>query len=474
MVAATLGLLDRLADNIRLDAARFGARMQALCRPTVKSGLYTYRVENGQGKLRLHLRIHPDRSGLLFVNAAEVIHLPPTLVEMTKLVLDEIPLDLAVARLQVYYPTIPRSTLAQEFVRVEEMLTRVKQPSVDCRVCELGLPQPAPFSVRAQAPYKADLALHYACNNNCSHCYNEPGRKTMPSLPATEWRRVLRELYDIGVPYVIFTGGEPTLHPHLVELVAYAENLGQITGLNTNGRRLAHPDFAIALAAAGLDHVQVTLNSHRRELHNKIVGAAAFDETVAGIRCALASGLHTLTNTTLIEENSAEALEIVDFLHDLGLGTFAMNGMIYSGCGARHPSALDEGQLAPILAQVAERAQQYNMRFLWYTPTEYCRLSPVEMGLGMRCCNAAEYSICIEPNGDVLPCQSYYVPAGNILSDPWEAIWDSELFHRFRYRREHPEQAGLPEQCWNCEHLTICGGGCPLERQARTTEVMSR
>lgn len=474
MVATTLGLFNRVADSIRLDVARFAARMQAMCRPSQEPGLFTYRVENAQGKLRLHLRIHPDRSGLLFINATEVIHLPPTYAEMAKLALDEIPFELAMARLEVYYPTIPCPPLAEQLVRIQEMVTRVKQPATGCRLREIGLPQPATFSVRAQAPYKTDLALHYGCNNNCSHCYNEPGRKTMPSLPAHDWKRVLRQLYDIGVPYVIFTGGEPTLHRDLVELVAYAESLGQITGLNTNGRRLADPGFAAVLAGAGLDHVQVTLNSHRRELHNRVVGAVAFDETVAGIRCALDTGLHTLTNTTLIEENADEALEIVDFLHDLGLRTFAMNGMIYSGCGARHPSALDEGRLAPILEQVAARAQQHNMRFLWYTPTEYCRLSPVEMGLGVRCCNAAEYSICIEPNADVLPCQSYYVPAGNILTDPWEAIWDSELFRRFRYRREHPEPAGLPERCWNCEDLSICGGGCPLERQARTTEVMSK
>ena len=76
------------------------------------------------------------------------------------------------------------------------------------------------------------------------------------------------------------------------------------------------------------------------------------------------------------------------------------------------------------------------MRFLWYTPTEYCRFSPFEIGIGVKRCNAGEYSICIEPNGDVLPCQSYYVSAGNLLSDPWESIWESELFRSFRTARQ--------------------------------------
>jgi len=113
------------------------------------------------------------------------------------------------------------------------------------------------------------------------------------------------------------------------------------------------------------------------------------------------------------------------------------------------------------------------MRFLWYTPTEYCRFSPLEAGLGIRTCNAAEYSICVEPNGDVLPCQSWYEPVGNILSDPWDRVWNSELFTRIRFRRERPVEAGLPRRCHQCDQLRLCGGGCPLERRPTGDEVMT-
>jgi radical SAM protein with 4Fe4S-binding SPASM domain len=106
------------------------------------------------------------------------------------------------------------------------------------------------------------------------------------------------------------------------------------------------------------------------------------------------------------------------------------------------------------------------MRFLWYTPTEYCRMSPVELEIGAKRCNAGEYSICIEPNGDVLPCQSYYLSVGNILRDPWETIWNSGLFRSFRDRGDEPQAAGLPDKCWTCPQLSICGGGCRIEWEA--------
>ncbi|MFP3904798.1 MAG: radical SAM protein [Armatimonadota bacterium] len=466
MVTSSAGLWERITGYVRDDFQRLSTRLQAMIEGPPSSGLYTYRCDGPESRHRLHLRVHDDSSAVVFVNATQALHLPPSMGHMLYLALEGSDPDRAVQHLRVVYPDVATGRLAADYGNVQVVAEKLQQQGSHCRVKELGIEQPPPFSVRARAPYKADIALHYECNNHCSHCYNEPGRKASVSLPIQRWEEVLQRLYDIGVPYIVFTGGEPTLHPDLVRLVAHAETLGQITGVNTNGRALADPSLVENLLEGGLDHVQITLASHRREVHNEIVAADAFDETVAGIRNCLDAGLHVLTNTTLLSNNVAEALDIVDFLHDLGLKTFAMNGMIHSGCGARHPSAVEGPQVKPVLQRVRNRAEQYDMRFLWYTPTMYCRMSPLEIGLGYKSCNAAEYSICIEPDGDVLPCQSYYKACGNILDDPWDVIWNSPLFRRLRFRRERPAEAGLPEKCHECEQLMVCGGGCPLQRRA--------
>ncbi len=498
MVRAAGRLWQRAAGWVREDFRAARAHLSALRAAGPAPRLYSYRYETPTGKVRLHLRLHPDGTGLLFVNAVEAIHLPPTAAEMAKHALDEVPRSAALARLQAAYPQVRPQRLADDYDHLAAGLARLQEPSERCPVCELGLAQPPPFSVRATAPYKADLALTYVCNNACSHCYNEASRSApfrgtqcrdtrpfasetsaereglasqappKPPLHAEAWRMVLDKLLTIGVPYVIFTGGEPTLREDLPELVAYAESLGMITGLNTNGRRLADSHLCQALAQSGLDHVQITLNSTRAEVHDRLSGTSAWAETVAGIGQSLAAGLHVLTNTTLLQENVAEAERIPAFLQDLGVRTFAMNGVIHSGCGVGHPGALSAEQLAPVLERVRRRAEELEMRFLWYTPTPYCRLHPADLGLGLKACNAAEYSICLEPNGDVLPCQSYYQPAGNLLTDPWESIWESDLFRGLRFRREQPQAAGLPRDCWACADLATCGGGCMLP-QAEVT-----
>ena len=151
-----------------------------------------------------------------------------------------------------------------------------------------------------------DLALTYRCNNDCAHCYNARPRR-YPELSTAEWKDSLDRLWEIGIPHVVFTGGEPTLRPDLPELIAHAERNGQITGLNTNGRRLKDPALVQALVDAGLDHVQITLESHdaaNPRPHGRRRTAPG-TETVAGIRNALATRLYVMTNTTLLDRQRA-------------------------------------------------------------------------------------------------------------------------------------------------------------------------
>ncbi len=419
--------------------------------------------------MRMHLRVEPSGNGVLFVDVTDVVHLNQTATLMAKMALDNVPLTTARAQLRAWHPDVQAQQLENELHQVYDMVEGFRNPNDECPTCQLSdtVEMSPMFSIEVNAPYKVDVALTYGCNNECPHCYNENDRLQMPSLPLDEWYAVLDKLAELGVPHLILTGGEATLHPDLPRVIHYADQLGMIVGLNTNGRHIAHQAYMEELAEAGLNHVQVTLGSSHPDVHDAMMGARSFEQTVRGIENAVTTKVHVITNTTLMRANMDHAEEIIEFIYSLGIRTFAMNGMIYSGGGFAHPAAISEQEMPALLVRVRDKAQELGMRFLWYTPTEYCRMSPVELEIGAKRCNAGEYSLCIEPNGDVLPCQSYYVSAGNILRDPWEQIWDGELFRSFRYREEDPKGYGLPEKCWTCPDLPLCGGGCRIEREAR-------
>ncbi len=455
-------------------------RERLLPTPPPARGLYTYRFCPPGGSVRVHLRIEADQSGVLFVDVTDVIHLNATAAELAKWALDGVPRGVAEARLSGRYGAAGRPAWRDDLAAVYAMVDRFAHPQQGCPTCSLArlsgsrqlpdgarLRRAALFSTPVAAPYKADLAITYDCNNDCPHCYNEADRLALGLMSAGQWKQVVDQLCRVGVPHLIFTGGEATLHPDLPEIIAHADARGPVCGLNSNGRRLAHAAYARELAAAGLNHVQVTLGSHRAEVHDRMMNAQCFAQTVRGIENAQAAGLHTITNTTLMKMNADEIEDTIRFLHDLGIRTFAVNGMIYSGGGFATGQAISEQHMSPILIRIRDTARQLGMRFLWYTPTQYCRLSPVELDIGAKRCNAGEYSLCVEPNGDVLPCQSYYVAAGNLLRDPWEKIWSGQLFRSFRDRELDPQKHGLPEMCWECPDLPLCGGGCRIEREAQ-------
>ena len=245
----------------------------------------------------------------------------------------------------------------------------------------------------------------------------------------------------------------------LTPLIECAEDLGQITGLLTNGRRLSDTAYCRQLIGAGLDHVQITVESHDAEIHNEMVGACGHAETIAGLKNMIGEDIYVVTNTTLTQLNLPGIEKTVEFLHRLGVRCLACNSLIHSGGGKSNRLELSIGELEDMLPVVAEKVRSRGMRFIWYTPTPYCRLNPVEHDLGFKRCSAAEYNICVEPNGDVLPCQSYYQVAGNLLRQNWNAIWNSKIFRDIRERRL------VPDDCRECPDFTVCGSGCPLSRE---------
>ncbi len=304
-----------------------------------------------------------------------------------------------------------------------------------------------------------DLALTYRCNDNCPHCYVARA-SDYPEMETAAWKAVLDRVWEIGIPHVCFTGGEATLRPDLPELVAYAQAKGLVTGLLTNGRRLSDTGYAGVLVAAGLDHVQITLESHDEGVHDLMVAApGAWAETVEGVRNSVAAGLYTTTNTTLTRQNVPAIRDTVALIASLGVPTFSCNSLIYSGRGAEVGTGFREGDLAPILEEVRQAAADHGLRLIWYTPTQYCALSPLQLELGVKACTAALFNMCVEPDGGVLPCQSYYEPLGHILHDDWDSIWNHDLAISLRERRY------APEKCHDCAEFDLCGGGCPLYLQ---------
>jgi radical SAM protein with 4Fe4S-binding SPASM domain len=416
--------------------------------------------------LRLHLREVKDGS-ILWINGNQAVHLNPVATSFIIAFIDsmnksgsntdflpERVKDDIISKLRKKY-SMPKDVIIKDFDKVYGQIITIGKG--DACVFSEGSQIKDLSAIWEIAPARADLALTYRCNDKCSFCY--VGERKMEELNTEYWKKIINELWKIGIPSVIFTGGEPTLRTDLVELVGSAKEF--VTGVITNGRNLS-PELCSELYKAQLDYVQVSIESADSGIHDRMVGVeGAWQETVAGIRHALKSKIIVTTNTTLTRLNINGFKNTIKLIQSLGVTNIACNSLICSGsgCMAIKDSGLNEDELQAALIDAKEYAITLGIDLQWYSPTCYLRLNPIDLGFGIKSCSAAKYNVTIEPNGDVIPCQSWFEQKmGNILKDNWTAIWDGA------YAKSIRDGKFVPENCSNCEFMPTCNGACHLSR----------
>jgi len=431
---------------------------RALRPPKIPQGRYTYRGKDEFAGMSLQLRIQPDGRGVMVINANTVLHLNETASAYTYYFMQGMPENYVLKKIRRMY-RVNAAKAKADYEKLVYTISTLARTEKICPISFLEVEKEEPFTYQYSAPLRMDMALTFKCQNNCIHCYAGGPHETA-ELNTSQWKEVIDRLSQIGIFILTFTGGEPTLREDLPELLQYAQNKGMVTGLITNGRKLKDKEYVKTLEEAGLDFVQVTLESHKPKIHDLMTAAkGSWKETVAGIKNAAQSQIYVTTNTTLSKYNAPEFLRTIDYIKDLNVAAFGCNSLIYSGKAnaISQEFALTIEALHELLPKIRDKAQQLNLKFLWYTPTQYCRFDPVQLGLGVKSCTAAMINMCVGPNGDVYPCQSYFESLGNILVDEWEKIWDHPLAVKIR-NREYVEP-----KCKDCPQLQVCGGGCPLE-----------
>ncbi len=427
---------------------------------TIPPGRYTYRGSGEFAGLALQLRVEPDERGVMVINANTVLHLNSTASAYAYYFMQGKQRSEVLTEIRHMF-RVDEAKAKDDYEKLVYTISTLAHTEKICPVSFLEVEKEEPFSYEYSAPLRMDMALTFRCQNNCIHCYAGGPHET-PEMTTQQWKETIDRLSNVGIFIMTFTGGEPTIREDLPELLLYAQNKGIVTGLITNGRRLKDKAYVDILEKSGLDFVQITLESHKPTIHDKMTAAkGSWKETIAGIRNAANSEIYVTTNTTLSKHNADSFLDTVDFIKSLEVDAFGCNSLIYSGKAntIKNEFALTTEELANLLPQVRNKANQLGLKFLWYTPTPYCEFDPVQNGLGVKSCTAALINMCIAPNGDVMPCQSYFESLGNILRDDWTKIWNHPTAQKIR-RREY-----VDEKCKECEQLQVCGGGCPLEKK---------
>lgn len=182
------------------------------------------------------------------------------------------------------------------------------------------------------APFQVVWNLSRACNMKCAHCYENAGTRDKNELNADQINHGIEKLHQSGVTSIAFSGGEPTIHPHILDFISQADDLGMFAAMATNGYTLSKDKECAKYIENGLRFVQISVDGLEAETHDKFRGVnGAWDKAIQAVENCVETDLFVEVATTVTEYNFQEIPEMIDLMRNLGVDWFMIYNFIPTG-----------------------------------------------------------------------------------------------------------------------------------------------
>jgi hypothetical protein len=360
-------------------------------------GIYHYQAPpDAPIPYRLHLRLEPDGSGLLIVNASTILHLNQTAAEFAFHLIKETPEDQLVREISGRY-RVSREQARQDFRLLNDRIqTLINTPDLDPEMF-LDFERTAPHSKKISAPYRLDCALTYRLQGGFDD-FVVPTKRVDRELNTEEWCGIFDKAWSFGIPHIILTGGEPTLRDDLPELIGHTESNGQVVGLLSDGLKLVDDVYLQTLLQTGLDHLMLSLKPED-------------DNSWKALKNVISADLFVVVHHTITLQNVVNTNQTLERISNFGAKAVSLT--------------TSDPSLHGSLNEFRNQAASLGLSLVWDLPVPYSAFNPVtlETQLDSPLQGAGHAWLYIEPDGDVLPAQGINQVLGNILRDPWETLW---------------------------------------------------
>lgn len=310
--------------------------------------------------------------------------------------------------------------------------------------------------------------LTYKCPLQCPYCSNPLDyAKYSQELTTEDWKRVLTQARKMGAVQLGLSGGEPLTRQDLEEIVEHGRGLGYYSNLITSGYGLTE-ERIIALKAAGLDHIQVSIQASSADLSDHLAGTKSFEHKKQVAHLVKKHGYPMVLCVVIHRENIHQMPDILAMAEELGADYLELANTQYYGWAHINRDALlptkEQFEKAEAIAQAFKEKVAGKMKIYYVVPDFY-------EGRPKACMNGwGTTFLTIAPDGVALPCHSARELPGldcpNVNEFTIEQIWkESKAFNFFRGFE------WMQEPCRSCDEKEKDFGGCRCQAYLLTQDM---
>ncbi len=303
------------------------------------------------------------------------------------------------------------------------------------------------MSVKAQKlniPLSVQLDLTYRCNERCVHCYLD--HDDHGEMTTAEIKHLLDEMAEAGVFILTLSGGEIFLRKDFFDLLEHARRLMFCVKLKTNAVLIREREAA-RLRDLGIESIQISIYSHRPEVHDAItLIPGSLKRSVDAIGFLKSQGLKVIIANVLMTQNMQDYPGVRALAAELGVECTLDPTVTPMMDGNRSIVALgvDQGALRQVFRDTA----------LVGDVDEFCAI-PAPAGedeMESTPCSAGHTACYVSPYGEVFPCVQFPLPTGNVRQQRFVDIWrHSEQMNDVRSIRLKDLTT-----CPSCSHAGTC------------------
>ena len=294
-------------------------------------------------------------------------------------------------------------------------------------------------------PLSVQLDLTYRCNERCVHCYLD--HEDHGEMTTAESKHLLDEMADAGVFILTLSGGEIFLRKDFFEILEYARLERQFcVKLKTNAIMI-HERQAAKIRDVGVESIQISIYSHRPEVHDAItLVPGSLQRSLDAARFLKSQGVRVIFANVLMVQNLQDYQGVRKLAEELGVECTLDPTITPMMDGDRSVLSLGVDQTA--LRQV------FRDQALVGDVEEFCTIAAPadENALSALPCSAGHTACYVSPYGDVFPCVQFPLPTGNVRKERFLDIW------RYSERMNEVRLIRLKDltTCTSCSHVGSC------------------